>query len=170
MDASDLTPQSLAAAVGGEVQKNGDILCRCPVHEAEGPHEPSLVLTLTPDGRVLFHCRSKNCDRQHARAIRDWLVERGVPRSHAGGGPKPAIHYTYTAADGTYAWTKTKTFTKAGKKRFICEAWSADTKRWSAGRPAGSPLLYNLAGIARVLPDYPTTPLLIVEGEKDADT
>ena len=43
MDAKDITPENIAKAVSGEVQRNGDILCCCPVHEASGTHNPSLA-------------------------------------------------------------------------------------------------------------------------------
>src|SRR6516165_9171728 len=51
------TPENVAKTVGGKVERNGDILCCCPVHEVSGTHNPSLVLTITNDHRILFHCR-----------------------------------------------------------------------------------------------------------------
>ena len=65
---------------------------------------------------------------------------------------------------------KIRTATKTGKKRFSCAVWDEGTKQWSHGRPEGMPLLFNLSAIARILKEYPTTPLLIVEGEKDVYT
>ena len=122
--------------------------------------------------RILFHCRSQNCDAKHFQAIRDHLVEKcGLPRSHVGGNrADKEIHYNYQHPDGSYAWTKTRYVTKAGKKRFRCEVWDEDTKQWSTGRPEGVPLLFNLAAVASVLAAYPATPLLVVEGEKDVTT
>src|SRR5262249_17487657 len=69
-----------------------------------------------------------------------------------------------------YAWTKTRYITKSGKKRFRCEVWDENTKQWSNGRPKGAPLLFNLPMIATIVTTCPTTPLLIVEGGKDAAT
>src|SRR6476646_1198214 len=85
MDVRDITAENVARAVGGTVERDGSILCRCPVHEASGTHNPSLVLTITDTRRILFHCRSQNCDAKHFQAIRDHLVKCGLPRSHVGG-------------------------------------------------------------------------------------
>ena len=162
MDVKDISPESIAKAVNGTVERDGSILCHCPIHEASGRHTPSLVLTITDTHRILFHCRSQNCDAKHFQVICDHLVKCGLPRSHVGGGrqaPKE-IRYNYHRLDGSYAWTKTRFVTKSGKKRF----------RWSNGRPEGAPLLFNLSAIATVLTAYPTTSLLIVEGEKDVNT
>jgi Virulence-associated protein E len=172
MHASDITAESIAKAVGGTVERDGSILCRCPVHEASGAHNPSLLLSITKERRILFHCRSQNCDAQHFQAIRDHLVERcGLPRSHVGGSrAAKEVRYNYQHLDGSYAWTKTRYSTKSGKKRFRCEVLDEATGQWSTGRPEGMPLLYNLAAVASILATYPSTPLLIVEGEKDATT
>jgi hypothetical protein len=172
MDVKDITPDNVAKAVGGTIERNGSILCHCPVHEASGAHNPSLVLTITKTQRILFHCRSQNCDAKQFQVIRDHLVEKcGLPRSHVGGNrADKEVRYNYQHLDGSYAWTKTRYATKSGKKRFRCEVWDETTKQWSSGRPEGMPLLFNLAAIATVLATYPTTPLLIVEGEKDANT
>ena len=173
MNAADITAENVARAVGGTVERDGSILCCCPVHEATGKHNPSLVLSITDAQRILFHCRSQNCDAKHFHAIRDHLVDKcGLPQSHVGGNKQAQgeIHYHYVNLDGSYAWTKIKYFTKAGKKRFACKVWHEDTKQWSTGRPEGAPLLFNLAAIKQVLTAYPEAPLLIVEGEKDAST
>jgi DNA polymerase I-like protein with 3'-5' exonuclease and polymerase domains len=166
----NITKENIAKAVGGTVERDGSILCRCPVHEASGTHNPSLLLTITGARRILFHCRSQNCDAQHFQAIRDYLVEKcGLPRSHVGGiRVDKEIRYNYQHLDGSYAWTKTRYVTKSGKKRFRCEVLDEVTRQWSTGRPEGMPLLFNLAAVASVLAAYPATPLLIVEGEKDA--
>jgi DNA polymerase I-like protein with 3'-5' exonuclease and polymerase domains/predicted P-loop ATPase len=171
MDVKDITPENIAKVVGGTVERDGSILCCCPVHEASGKHTPSLVLTITDTRRILFHCRSQNCDAKDFRTIRDHLVKCGLPRSHVGGDRADKENrYTYQHPDGTYAWTKTRFGTKSGKKRFRCEVFDETTKQWSSGRPEGMPLLFNLAAVATVLATYPATPLLIVEGEKDVNT
>jgi DNA polymerase I-like protein with 3'-5' exonuclease and polymerase domains len=173
MDARNITAENVAKAVGGTVERDGSIVCCCPVHEVSGTHNPSLLLSITDARRILFHCRSQNCDAKYFQAIRDYLVEKcGLPRSHVGGSSHAPqeIHYNYQNQDGSYAWTKVRRATKSGKKRFFCAVWHENTKQWSAGRPEGVPLLFNLAAITRVLAEYPTTPLLIVEGEKDVQT
>src|SRR5215472_7527079 len=171
MDVSDITAENVAKAVDGTIERDGSILCRCPVHEATGKHNPSLLLTITGDRHILLHCRSQNCDAKLFQVICDHLVKCGLPRSHVGGSQTPKeIRYNYQHLDGSYAWTKTRYVTKAGKKRFRCEVWDETAKQWLSGRPEGMPLLYNLAAVAKVLAEYPTTPLLIVEGEKDVNT
>ena len=173
MDVRDITAENVAKAVGGTVERDGSILCCCPVHEASGTHNPSLLLSITEAQRIIFHCRSQNCDAKYFQVIRDHLVEKcGLPRSHVGGSSQAQgeVHYHYVNLDGSYAWTKIKYFTKTRKKRFACKVWHEDTNQWSTGRPEGAPLLFNLAAIKQVLAAYPATPLLIVEGEKDAST
>ena len=172
MDVSDISAENIAKAVGGAVERGGNILCCCPIHEATGAHNPSLVLTITKTKRVLFHCRSQNCDAQHFRTIRDYLVQNcGLPRSHVGGNrADEEVHYNYHHLDGSYSWTKTKYFSKSGKKRFRSETWDETTKEWSKSRPKDAALLFNLPAVAKVLADYPDTVLMIVEGEKDAVT
>ena len=139
MNFKDITAENVAKAVGGTIERDGSILCRCPVHEASGAHNPSLVLSITNARRVLFHCQSQNCDARQFQVIRDHLVEKcGLPRSHVGGNrADKEIRYTYQHLDGSYAWTKTRYVTKAGKKRFRCEVWDEVTKQWSTGRPEG---------------------------------
>jgi DNA polymerase I-like protein with 3'-5' exonuclease and polymerase domains len=172
MNVADITPESIAQAVGGKVERDGSVVCNCPIHEASGTHNPSLVLTITRTKRILVHCRSQNCDAEHFRKICDHLVDNcGLPRSHVGGKrTDEETRYIYQHADGSYAWTKTKYFTKSGKKRFICEVWDATTKQWTSGRPDGSPLLFNLPAIVATLAAYPDASLLVVEGERDVMT
>src|SRR6516164_1609793 len=78
----DITADNIAKVVNGKVERGGSIVCCCPVHEATGTHTPSLVLTITDERRILFHCRSQNCDAKHFRTICNYLVEKcGLPRS-----------------------------------------------------------------------------------------
>ena len=168
---NNITSENVAKAVGGTVERDGSILCRCPVHEASGTHNPSLLLSITKEHRILFHCRSQNCDAQHFQSIRDYLIKKGLPRSHIGGNrANKEIRYNYQHLGGNYAWTKTRYATRSGKKRFRCEVLDEATGQWSSGRPDGVPLLFNLAAVASVLAEYLDTPLLVVEGERDAMT
>jgi hypothetical protein len=173
MKVTDITPENVAEAVGGKVERDGSILCNCPVHEVSGTHNPSLILTVTKTNRILFHCRSQRCDTRHFADIKDHLVEKcGLPRSHVGGNKytQGDTQYHYLNADETYAWTKIRRVTQAGKKRFLCGVLDESTNQWTNGRPANAPLLFNLYAIATVLAVYPTTPLIVVEGEKDVLT
>jgi predicted P-loop ATPase len=174
MDVKDITPENVAKAVGGKVERNSSILCCCPIHEAAGTHNPSLVLTITEAGRILFHCRSQRCDAKRFRDIRNYLVEKcGLPRSRVGGDSRTQgeIHYPYHNLDGGYSWTKIKYFTNGGKKLFTCKIWHETTAQWTDGRPKeGAPLLFHLDIVGVAIAACPTTPLLIVEGEKDVLT
>src|SRR5262245_37727852 len=173
MDVSDINAANIDKAVGGTVERDGSILCYCPIHEASGKHSPSLLLSITNEHRILFHCRSQNCDAKHFRAIRDHLIKCGLPRSHVGGSNQEEIHYNYQNPDGSYSWTKIRYPTKIKRKRFATKTWHEDTKEWTNGRPEDAPLLFNLFGIKQVLAFNqapPPPPLLIVEGEKDVFT
>jgi DNA polymerase I-like protein with 3'-5' exonuclease and polymerase domains len=168
MDITDITAANVAKAVGGTVERKGSVVCNCPVHEATGAHSPSLVLTITDERRILFHCRSQNCDAKHFREIRDHLVKKcGLPQSRVGGRHADAeTRYTYQRPNGDYAWTKVRRVTKTRKRKFFCETWDEKTNRWLTGRPKDVPLLFNLVAIAEILAKYPAATLLIVEGEK----
>ena len=157
MDVRDITAENIAKAVGGTVERDGSILCCCPVHEASGTHNPSLLLSITDDAPHPVSLPVAELRRQavpgHPRPPGQ---KCGLPRSHVGGNrADKEIRYTYQHLDGSYAWTKTRYVTKAGKKRFRCEVWDETTKQWSTGRPDGMPLLFNLAAIASVLAAYP---------------
>ena len=169
----DITADNIAKAVNGKIERGGSVVCCCPIHEATGTHTPSLVLTITDEKRILFHCRSQNCDAKHFRTICNYLVEKcGLPRSRVGGDSRipGETRYPYHDRDGSYAWTKVKYFTKSGKKRFACKVWHEPTGQWSDGRPKNAPLLFHLDVVGTALTACPTAPLLIVEGEKDVVT
>ena len=46
MDARDITAENVAKVVGGTVERDGSVLCCCPIHEASGTHNPSLLLSI----------------------------------------------------------------------------------------------------------------------------
>ena len=170
MDIENLTPADIAEAVSGTVDRGGSVLTHCPIHEREGEHNPSLVITLRR-GRLMLHCRSKNCDRDHFPEIVDHLVACGLPRAQIGVNKRMPveIHYPYHYSDGTYAWSKIRSQTASGKKRFACRVLDPVTKQWTTGRPDGVPLLYNLHVVKVALERQPDLTLLLVEGEKDVN-
>src|SRR6516164_7605087 len=102
MDVRDITAENVAKAVGGTIERDGSILCFCPVHEASGTHNPSLILSITNTHRILFHCRSHSCDTKHSQVIHDYLVKTyGLPRSHVGGTrADKEVRYNYQHLDG----------------------------------------------------------------------
>ena len=172
MDVKDITAENVAKAVGGTVERDGSILCRCPIHEASGTHNPSLVLTITDTRRILFHCRSQNCDAKHFQAIRDHLVEKcGLPRSHVGGNrADKEIRYTYQHPDGSYAWTKTRFVTKVGKEAIPLRGVGRDHETMVERQARGDAAAVQPGGDRHRPRHVPGTPLLIVEGEKDVNT
>ena len=173
MDIADINPKNVAEAVGGFVDRDGSVLCYCPIHEASGVHTPSLVLSITDERRILVHCRSKGCDKKHFREIKAALARKGLPEEQIGGTRKdkelPA--WDYYTAEGVYAWTKQKQISKAGRKSFTCGVWDHGENDWIARkRPADAPMLFNLQAIAPVLAAAPQQVLMVVEGEKDVVT
>ena len=103
MEANDLTPEKVAELVGGTVERDGGIVCCCPVHEQGAGHNPSMRLSITDDRRILFTCRSQRCDKKKARKIVDRFVEMGLPKSHVGGmrATREAVVYSLPPPDGT---------------------------------------------------------------------
>ena len=169
----EITPESVAKAVGGSVERDGSILCFCPIHETGPGHTPSLVLSITDQRRILAHCRSQGCDKKHFREIKQDLVRRGLPADKIGATRKPQEFpaWDYFTADGKYSWTKQKKVTASGRKRFICGRWDHQANDWiELKRPADAVKLFNLQTIAPALAAAPEHPLLVVEGEKDTIT
>jgi hypothetical protein len=168
-----ITPENVAKAVNGSVERDGSILCLCPIHETGPGHTPSLALSITDTRRILVHCRSRGCDKKHFREIKEALARQGLPADKIGATRKaqefPA--WDYTTADGKYSWTKQKKITPAGRKRFICGRWDHQAGEWiELKRPADAVKLFNLPTIAQTLAVAPAHPLLVVEGEKDVVT
>src|SRR5262249_60435780 len=64
VDVRDITAENVAKAVGGTVERDGSILCCCPVHEGTGSHNPALLLSSTHPRRTPFHCRVHNSRAQ----------------------------------------------------------------------------------------------------------
>jgi hypothetical protein len=147
MHASDITAENIAKAVGGKVERDGNILCCCPIHEASGTHNPSLLLTITDTRRILFHCRSQNCDAQHFQTIRNHLVKNcGLPRSHVGHPVEGDCCYNYQASDRSM-FDENRGSTKWEEASEVLMNYGTMV----GGRPRNA-LLYNLAAAAGVLP------------------
>jgi len=62
---------------------NGQVLVHCPAHE---DREPSLSLSVAPDGRLLWHCFA-GCPQE---AIQETLQRRGLLPAGGSGSPGPA--------------------------------------------------------------------------------
>jgi predicted P-loop ATPase len=168
-----ITPENVAKAVGGFVDRDGSIITLCPIHETGPGHTPSLALSITDTHKILVHCRSRGCDKEHFREIKADLVRQGLPADKIGATRKPQEFpiWDYLAADGAYSWTKQKKVTASGRKRFICGRWDHQANDWiELKRPADAVKLFNLHTIAQALAINPEIPLMVVEGEKDVIT
>ena len=74
--------QLIAAALGGRRAGQNSFTAKCPAHE---DHTPSLSLTDTSDGLVLWHCHA-GCSQADVRAA---LVARGLWEAQGRTTPKP---------------------------------------------------------------------------------
>ena len=149
-----ITPENVAKAVSGFVDREGSIICLCPIHEIGPGHTPSLALSITDTRRILVHCRSHGCDKKHFPQIKEALVRLGLPADKIGATRKAQEFpiWDYFAADGTYSWTKQKKVSASGRKRFICGRWDHQTNDWiELKRPADAVKLFNLQTVAQVL-------------------
>ncbi|EYD74086.1 hypothetical protein Rumeso_04339 [Rubellimicrobium mesophilum DSM 19309] len=171
MHQSSLNLRSMAEALGGDVAGPNSILAPGPGHS---PKDRSLSVKLTskgPDGFTVYsHAGDdwKDC--------RDYVKEKlGLPRwepkpkpecQHSGrSGQKVKVaEYTYSLEDGT-PYLKVIRFAPGpdGKKDFRQQRWNGSTWEW--GKPKGPKVPYRLLDILT----KHHAPVLIVEGEKDAD-
>lgn len=143
--------EEIARALGGKKTGNGWI-AKCPCHEDSSP---SLSIGEGEEGKPLLKCFA-GCE--NTRLI-EYLRGRGLwsSGSKQNGthepGPDPIVkRYIYRDELGNPVFEKIRTL----RKRFWFE-------------PAGiTPMLYNLPGIIDAREEG--APVIIVEGEKDADT
>ena len=158
----------LSHALGGS--KNGaGWRAKCPAHDDA---DPSLDI-VEKNGLVLFTYRA-GCELQAVLAA---LNARGLWRNGANGfdhSEPPARHaelgepdarYEYTTVDGAalgfvYRWNA-----RPGRKKEIRPVWRIDGV-WQWKAPPGPRPLYGLAELAA----FPGRPVLLVEGEKAADS
>jgi hypothetical protein len=155
----NLSPQQVAAALGGEVS-GGEVLAPGPGHSAK---DRSLSIKLdasAPDGMVVHSFAGDD-----ALACKDHVRERlGMPpRMHnrvvqVAAPSKPAA-YVYKQADGSPYLRVNRTASKG----FWQEQW--DGASWIKGAPKGPKIPYRLPELLAA----EHAPVLIVEGEKDAD-
>jgi predicted P-loop ATPase len=169
----EITPENVAKVVDGHVDRDGSVICFCPIHETGPGHTPSLALSITDARRILVHCRSRGCDKKHFREIKAELARRGLPADRIGATRKPQEFpaWDYFTAEGKYSWTKQKRVSASGRKRFVCGRWDHQAGEWiELKRPVDAVKLFNLQTIAQALAVAPDHPLLVVEGEKDVVT
>lgn len=135
---------------------------RCPVHNGDGQ---SLSVTLTPDGKWLFHCHAHKC------AYKDILAAIGLdqptqPKPRTNGQvpqmvSKGCMKYIYTYGNGNPTMMSKRFDSDNGTKRF--EMWQHKQGKWITGVPKANRPLYNLVAVMAASTVY------VCEGEKVAD-
>ena len=169
MDVRDITAENVAKAVSGTVERDGSILCRCPVHETSGTHNPSLLLSIT-DGAP--HPVS--------------LPVAELRRQAFSGHPRPPGRKVRPAAiacrrqpcgqrDPLYLSTPRRKLCldqdqirhESGKEAFPLRSMGRDHQTMVDRQTGGGTAPVQPGGNRQPSsPTYPATPLLIVEGEK----
>jgi hypothetical protein len=173
------SPQQIAAALGGNVAPNGQVLAPGPGHES--PDDRSLAVKLNPsapDGFMVHsfagddpieckdYVRSKlgmgswqpkpkaNPLAQMLRRAAAQQVSRPVEAK-----PTPPAEYVYRLEDGT-PFLRVK---RTAEKHFYQQHWNGTS--WQNGAPAGPKVPYRLPELLEAEHDT----VFITEGEKDAD-
>lgn len=146
---------------GARGDGHGGRMAMCPVHEAEGGHNPSLHVW-EEDGKVCWHCFA-GCD--HAAVGEALGIERsnGFDPRWTPRGPSVA-EYRYVDEDGRHLFTVCRTV----DKQFPC---------WRPDPASKTGKAWKLGDVRRVLYHLPQVvwavdrgePVYVVEGEKDAD-
>ncbi len=134
-------------------------VARCPCHQDD---RPSLSVSAAGDGTVLLHCHA-GCTTAAVVETLGLIMRDLFPRVDQRAGNQRRIAATYDYRDA------------AGELRFQVVRY--EPKGFAARRPDGQGgWIWNLQGVERVLyrlPELlaadPGEPVVIVEGEKDAD-
>ncbi|EYD77113.1 hypothetical protein Rumeso_01372 [Rubellimicrobium mesophilum DSM 19309] len=161
-----LDVRSVAAALGGEVNGPDSVLAPGPGH---GPKDRSLSVKLSADKPDGFTAHSFAGDDW--RECRDHVAAKlGLPawtprdKGQQGAGPRgPVAEYVYHLADGA-PYLKVERIHANGRKIFPQFHWTGSG--WAKGKPKGPKVPYRLPELL----DSPHAPVLIAEGEKDADS
>lgn len=165
-----MTPQQVASALGGVVSGR-EVLAPGPGHS---PGDRSLSIKLdsaAPDGMLVYSFAGDDplACKDYVRerlGLGRWEPKRSESRDHIGSmsarallsKTKPAA-YVYYEADGAPYLRVNRTASKG----FWQEHWTGT--EWLKGGPKGPDLPYRLPEIL----ENASAPVLIVEGEKDAD-
>jgi hypothetical protein len=157
----------IAELLGGEVS-GSQVLCPGPGHSVADRSLSIKPDSAAPDGFIVNSFAGDD-----AIACRDYVRERlGLPefeaakkRKKPNGGAKPysptVAKYVYRLADGTAYLQVHRLADKSGFPQYH---WNGET--WISGKPKGPKVPYMLP---QLLAAAPTTPIYIVEGEKDVD-
>jgi RecA-family ATPase len=159
MHRPSLDVRSVAAALGGDVTGPDSVLAPGPGHS---PKDRSLSVKLAPDAPDGFTVYSHANDDW--KICRDYVAAKlgrasWQPKPRAGNGRRVG-EYVYQSEEGT---PYLKVIRLRDPKSFPQEHWTGSG--WAKGKPKGPKVPYRLPGLLA----SPQAPLLIVEGEKDAD-
>lgn len=134
--------------------KENEYIALCPAHN---DHNPSLSIRLSPDSnRILLHCYA-GCEVDDI-LNNVGLTAKDLYTNQKGNNTMKKTTYTYYTADGTVAYTKTRTDYEDGTKRFYFEKSDGTN-----GIKGIQHELYNLPAVLSAEKIY------FVEGEKCAD-
>lgn len=135
---------------------------RCPVHERDGNHKPSLDVSEGRDGKALLQCRSRKCN--HDEILKALKIGPSTNGTHRGNGKPPwkiVATYDYRDEHGNVLY----------------QAVRYEPKDFRQRTPDGNGgWIWTVTGIRKVpyrLPELlaapKSEPVFIVEGEKDCD-
>lgn len=155
---SDL--EILAGKLGGK-RKGDAYLCNCPVHDDQ---TASLSLAVGDTTPIVWHCHAGCSKEAVQQALRDILGKPMKQNVHKLPPAKKSLvaTYQYYRPDKTLAYEKLRYLTAEGKKSFAFRYLQNESWVWE--KPTESYLYY----ICKVL-RLPGAPIIICEGEKDAD-
>lgn len=137
------------------VKQTGDgYVAYCPVHEADGKHNPSLSISAGDDEKILVNCHAGCKTDDICKAVglttKDLFQDTKAQR-------RIVAEYNYTDESGKLIFQKVR----YEPKDFRCRV--PDGSGWSYKLNGCRKVLYNLPGITK------DNVVFIVEGEKDAD-
>ena len=143
-------------------KRNGDShIASCPAHSDTNP---SLSITINDNGRVNLKCFA-GCDSDSIlRALRMNVADLYPSESRKQRGPKVLREYRYITADGEIAYVVQRRDTTKKNARFVMK--HPTVNGLASGRGDVDRLLYRLPQILA----EPGIPVVLCEGERDADT
>ena len=161
MDALEETWASLPGMLSGWRKSGKEYKARCPAHNDKNP---SLSIGRGDDGKIIFHCYA-GCDQRDivdalGLQFQDLYPQKQKPK----GPPEVVARYEYHDASGALLYRVCR-FSPGARQRFMPEHKTNTGWQWGMG-PKG-PTLYRLPGLLQAVKDK--RPIIIVEGEKDAD-
>lgn len=143
------------------IKRGHNVRVLCPGHD---DHHPSLDIAAAPDGQALVVCRSHGCSYLQILAALG-VEPQGDNGSWTPEGPGTAVaHYPYQDEEGHLLYEVVRTLSKQFPQRRP-DPTSKTGYRWKLGDVRR--VLYHLPELVKAV--EAGRPILMVEGEKDAD-